>query len=305
MNYPNNQIDFEKMFSTEKKCLEYLIAVRWFDDYTCSQCNNNSYWFTSKNRIVCRNCGFQTTPLAGTVFEQTNKPLSLWFRAIWWMIAQKNGVSASGLQKVLGLGSYTTAWTWLQKLRHLTVNPDREKLNGIIEVDETLVGGKSKGKRGRGALNKGIVIIAVEILAKGTGRIRLGKVPKATGKNLLKFITDNIEQKSTVITDGWKGYSKVNESGYIHKIELSVVKSQDEELLANAHRVASLLKRWLIGTHQNFVSAKRLKYYLDEFVFRYNRRSSKSRGLLFYRIIEQAVKHKPIKYADVFKNLST
>ena len=299
MDYPGNQIEFENMFCDEQKCLDYLIQFKWKDGFVCPKCENNSYWHSTRKRIVCTKCNYQTTPLAGTIFEQTNKPLFLWFRAIWWMIAQKSGVSAKGLQKVLGIGSYKTAWTWLQKLRLLTVNPERQKLSGTIEVDETLVGGKRTGKRGRGAEGKTLVVIAIEILEKGTGRIRVAKVASATKKNLLSFIVDNIEKGSTIITDGLNSYKTLPNVGYRHIIERGVVKYPDEEILPNAHRVASLLKRWLLGTHQNFTSSGRLPSYLDEFVFRYNRRKSKSRGLLFKRIIEQAVYHEPVQYSVI------
>lgn len=211
------------------------------------------------------------------------------------MIAQKGGVSAKGLQKVLGIRSYKTALIWLQKLRLLTGDPKRQKLSGTIEVDETLVGGKKTGKRGRGAEGKTLVVITIEILEKGTGRIRVAKVASATKKNLLSFIVDNIEKGSTIVTDGLNSYKTLPDAGYRHIIERGVVKYPDEKILPNAHRVASLLKRWLLGTHQNFTSSKRLPLYLDEFVFRYNRRKSKSRGLLFKRIIEQAVCHEPVK----------
>lgn len=299
MTYPKNQIEFEKMFATEEDCIKYIIALRWPEGFACPNCSKNVYWFASKNRIICAACEYQTTAIAGTVFEQTNKPLTIWFRAIWWMIAQKNGVSATGLQKILGLGSYRTAWTWLHKLRLLTVNPGREVLSGVVEIDETFIGGKAKGKRGRGAENKSIVVIAVEILEKGTGRVRLGIVPEASGRYLLKWIRMNVRQGSLIITDGWKGYNCIKQNGYEHRIEKVTVKDDDEEILPNAHRVASLLKRWLIGTHQNFTSRDRLNSYLDEYVFRYNRRTSKSRGLLFKRVMEQAVLHKPVKYTEI------
>ncbi|MCH7656956.1 MAG: IS1595 family transposase [Bacteroidetes bacterium] len=299
MTYPKNQIEFEKMFATEEDCIKYIIALRWPEGFACPNCSKNVYWFASKNRIICAACEYQTTAIAGTVFEQTNKPLTIWFRAIWWMIAQKNGVSATGLQKILGLGSYRTAWTWLHKLRLLTVNPGREVLSGVVEIDETFIGGKAKGKRGRGAENKSIVVIAVEILEKGTGRVRLGIVPEASGRYLLKWIRMNVRQGSLIITDGWKGYNRLKQNGYEHRIEKVTVKDDDEEMLPNANRVASLLKRWLIGTHQNFTSRNRLISYLDEYVFRYNRRTSKSRGLLFKRVMEQAVLHKPVKYTEI------
>lgn len=299
MEIPEHQISFEKMFNTEE---QYLMGLRWAEGYECSRCKNKSFWIGSKKRIICTRCEFQTTAIAGTIFEQTNKPLVLWFRAIWWMIAQKNGVSASGLQKILGFGSYQTAWTWLQKLRLLTVAPDRKKLSGEVEVDETFVGGKKKGKRGRGSENKSLVVIAVEVLKEGTGRIRLQIVPSATAKSLTHFITTHIQIGSTIITDGWTGYSNVSKKGYEHQVQKLEEKVNDEQMLPNAHRVASLLKRWLIGTHQNYVSSHRLQNYLEEFVFRYNRRKSNSRELLFQRIMEQAVKHKPVKYQEIMHN---
>ncbi len=221
------------------------------------------------------------------------------------MISQKNGVSASGLQKILGLGSYQTAWTWLQKLRLLTIDPDRKKLVGKVEVDETFIGGKKEGKRGRGSENKTLVVIAVEIQNKGTGRIRLQIVPSGSAKDLTKFITTHIEVGSSIITDGWTGYSKVSVKGYKHQIQCVKWEEDEEQMLPNAHRVASLLKRWLLGTHQNYVSPSRLQNYLEEFVFRYNRRKSNSRGLLFQRIMEQAVKHNPVKYKEIMSNSST
>jgi transposase-like protein len=305
MEIPEHQLSFEKMFNTEEQCLHYVIDLRWPDSYECSRCKNKFYWIGSKKRIICTRCEFQTTVISGTIFEQTNKPLVLWFRAIWWMISQKNGVSAIGLQKILGLGSYKTAWTWLQKLRLLTVNPDRGKLIGEVEVDETFIGGKKEGKRGRGSEKKSLVVIAVEVLKKGTGRIRLQIVLSASAKDLTQFINTHIEPGSTIITDGWKGYSRVSGKGYYHQIQSLKENGNEDQMLANAHRVASLLKRWLLGTHQNYVSPRRLQNYLEEFVFRYNRRKSNSRGLLFQRIMEQAVKHNPVKYEEIMSNSIT
>lgn len=305
MEIPEHQLGFEKMFNTEDQCLHYVMDLRWPDGYECSRCKNKYYWIGSKKRIICTRCEFQTTAISGTIFEQTNKPLVLWFRAIWWMISQKNGVSAIGLQKILGLGSYKTAWTWLQKLRLLTVNPDRGKLIGEVEVDETFIGGKKEGKRGRGSEKKSLVVIAVEVLKKGTGRIRLQIVPSASAKDLTQFITTRIELGSTIITDGWTGYSRVSGKGYYHQIQSLKENGNEDQMLPNAHRVASLLKRWLLGTHQNYVSPSRLQNYLEEFVFRYNRRKSNSRGLLFQRIMEQAVKHNPVKYEEIMSNSIT
>ncbi len=215
------------------------------------------------------------------------------------MIAQKNGVSAKGLQRILGIGSYQTAWTWLHKYRRLMVLPDRAKLSDIVEVDETYVGGKKAGKRGRGAEGKVIVAIAVETRDKATGRVRLSVVDDVTSTSLIQFVKDNVYKGSTVITDDWGSYNNLPKFGYKHQIQTATKKLDDVEILPNVHRVASLLKRWLLGTHQNYASDGKLQHYLNEFAFRYNRRTSKKRGLLFHRIIEQSVNHSPIRNTDV------
>lgn len=295
-------MEFDKTFASEGDCVQYLIEVKWPLGYKCSKCSHNEYWVLSRKRLKCKKCLDICTITSNTFFDQSNKPLTLWFRAIWWMIAQKNGVSASGLQSILGIGSYKTAWVWLHKLRTLMVFPNRDKLSGKVEIDETFVGGVAEGKRGRGAENKSLVVIAVEVLPKGTGRVRLGLIPSAEGNQLLGFIIENVAKGATVLTDGWSGYAQVGENGYVHVKQKQVIASNDEEMLPNVHRIAALLKRWLLGTHQNYTSQDRLQKYLDEFSFRYNRRKSKSRGLLFHRIIEQAMTREPILTKDVLEN---
>ena len=296
MKIPKNQLEFEKMFSDENQCLNYLQELRFPDGYSCRKCKHNEHWLNNRGLLVCKKCKDELSLITGTIFQNSKKPLVLIFRALWWMVAQKNGVSASGLQRVLGLGSYRTAWTWLHKFRRLMVFPGRDKLSGIVEVDETLVGGKKSGKRGRGAEGKLLVVIAIEIVDMGTGRVRMSQIPDASGNSLKKFIEENIEKGSTLITDGWKGYSGISKKGYKHVIDDKTKKLETEEVLPNIHRIASLLKRWLLGTHQNFVGEKYLSYYLDEYTFRYNRRKSHSRGLLFQRLVEQGVKHEPVEY---------
>jgi len=297
MIFPLTQMDFEKMFSTEEQCLDYLISLKWKEGYICKDCGHNQYWLLSRRRISCKKCRSQASITLGTIFEQSNKPLTLWYRTIWAMVVQKNGISAIGIQRIMGFGSYQTAWTWLHKLRMLTVLSTRNKLNGRVEVDETLLGGKRKGKRGRGAEGKVLVAIAVEIFEKGTGRVRLSRIPNATMNNLKKFIENNIELGAELITDGWKSYRNIE--GYKHTVVENKVNSGNENLLPNVHRVASLLKRWLLGTHQNYITGNKTKNYLDEFVFRYNRRKSSSRGLIFQRVMEQAANHLPIKCTEV------
>jgi transposase-like protein len=294
-----NQMEFEKKFINDQDCLKYLTSIRWPNGFICPYCNSNKYWVKTRNRYVCKSCMKESTAISGTIFHKSTKSLAIWFHALWWMVAQKNGVSAKGLQKILGLGSYQTAWTWLHKFRRLMIIPGREMLKGIVEVDETFIGGKKPGKRGRGAEGKSCVIIGVEIKEKATGRIRLSVIPNATKKSLHGFIKDNIEKGSTIITDDWRGYKNINKDGYNHKIENKKVKEAGEEILPHVHRTASLLKRWLLGTHQSYLNKNKLAYYLDEYTFRYNRRASKSRGLLFYRLIEQAVEHQPVTYQNI------
>jgi transposase-like protein/DNA-directed RNA polymerase subunit RPC12/RpoP len=301
MNYPANQMEFEKMFKTEQDCINYLESLRWPNGFECPQCGSIRFWKKNKGRYECSDCHKETTVTTNTMFHKTTKPLTIWFRAIWWMIAQKNGVSAKGLQKVLGLGSYQTAWTWLHKFRRLMVLSGRNKLKGIVEVDEVLVGGKTSGKRGRGAEGKSLISVAVEVKGRKTGRVRLEKIPDASASSLKGFIERNIEPSSIIITDAWPSYSGLEEMGYVHKVQKSVVKEDDEEILPNVHRIASLLKRWLLGTHQSYMNKNKLGYYLDEYVFRYNRRASNSRGLLFLRLLEQAVITEPVTYRKIIK----
>ena len=299
MRIPVNQIEFEKMFTTEKQCLDYLKELRFPKGYSCRKCQHNEYWVNNRGIMVCKNCKNELSITSGTIFHRSKLPLVVIFRALWWMVAQKNGVSAVGIQRVLGLGSYRTAWVWLHKFRRLMVFPGRNKLSGKIEVDETLVGGKRSGKRGRGAEGKSLVVIAVEIMEKGTGRVRMSLISDASKKSLKKFINENIETGSNLITDRWKGYTGISKSGYQHEIEDKTKLLDGEEILPNVHRIASLLKRWLLGTHQNYIGEGYLSYYLDEYTFRYNRRKSNSRGLLFQRLIEQGVLHEPVEYKSI------
>ncbi len=292
-------MEFEKMFKTEQDCIDYLTSIRWLRGFVCPICGSIRYWKKSLGRYECSDCHTETTITNGTIFHKSTKPLLIWFHAIWWIVAQKNGVSAKGLQKILGLGSYKTAWAWLHKFRRLMVLSGRTKLKGVVEVDEVFVGGKTSGKRGRGAEGKSIVVVAVEVIGKKTGRVRLAKVPNSTTETLSKFIEDNIEKSSTIITDEWPSYNKLGNMGYIHKTQKATAKDGEEEVLPNVHRIASLLKRWLLGTHQSYLNKNKLEYYLDEYVFRYNRRSSKSRGLLFLRLIEQAVSIAPVSYKQI------
>jgi transposase-like protein len=198
-----------------------------------------------------------------------------------------------GMQRLLGLGSYHTAWHWLHKLRRARVRPGRDRLAGTVEVDEIFIGGERPGKRGRGAAGKTLGVIAAQADGTRIGRIRLARVASASGNPLEAAVGQAVEPGSTVRTDGWRGYNGLNDRGYEHAV-IRPTPAVGENLLPLANRVAALLKRWLLGTHQGAVQPEHLDYYLDEFTFRFNRRTSGSRGLLFYRLLDQAVHLPPV-----------
>lgn len=301
-DYPRNLPEFDARFVSEEACREYLAKLRWPEGFVCPRCQGGEAWTTQRNLLVCRACQYQTSLTAGTVLEGTRKPLTLWFKAMWWVTTQKNGASALGLQRVLGLGTYYTAWTWLHKLRRAMVRPGRDRLNGRVEVDETYVGGLEEGVRGRETKKKALVIVAAQEDGKRIGRIRLRRIPDASRDRLHGFIRDSVEPGSVVHTDGWESYAGLTE--YRH--EVTILKGRVEsaaELLPRVHRVISLLKRWLLGTHQGAVSPEHLDYYLDEFAFRFNRRGSQSRGKLFYRLLQQAVAIEPTPYKDLVRHV--
>lgn len=247
--------------------------------------------------MQCQACGHQTSVTAGTIFQDTRKPMVDWFRAMYWLTSQKNGASAIGLQQVLGLGSYKTAWTWLHKLRRAMVRPGRDRLSGTVEVDETYLGGLEEGVRGRQTDRKSLIVIAAQEDGAGIGRIRMKRIPDASAGSLLAFLAEAVEPGSTVHTDGWLGYLPVEGKGYIHRVTIGNGKNESaSELLPRVHRIASLVKRWILGTHQGAVSHEHLEFYLDEFTFRFNRRRSRDRGKLFYRLAQQAVIVDPVPY---------
>jgi transposase-like protein len=222
----------------------------------------------------------------------------MWFVAMWYVVNQKNGVSTLGLQRVLGLARYETAWLWLHRLRIAMVRPGRDRLSGTVEVDEAYIGGKREGKRGRGAAGKSLVLVVAEDKDNHIGRIRLRCISDASAMSLMPAIEESVEPGSIVRTDGWSSYSGLNSKGFTHNV---VRQSADigENLLPLANRAISLLKRWLLGTHQGAVHPSHLDYYLDEFTFRFNRRTSRSRGKLFYRLVQQAVTTTPVKDIEI------
>lgn len=291
--YPADMTEFMDMFPDESSCLEYLSSVRWPDGYVCRRCGGHEAWKMSSGLYRCEKCRYAGSVTAGTLFQDTRKPLRLWFQAIWYVVNQKNGVSALGVQQALGLGSYHTAWEWLHKLRRAMVRSGRDRLAGIVEMDETMIGGLHEGRLGRGDARKALVLVAAEKTEDGIGRVRLAVIPDASGATLSKLTLQMVDPGSTIQTDGWRGYNVLSSNGYIHKPCVHK-NAPDKDATPTAHLVASLLKRWLLGTHQGAVSHEHLPYYLDEFTFRFNRRTSRSRGKLFYRLFEQALQSDPV-----------
>jgi transposase-like protein len=298
-DYPSTLMELERRFSTNGACREYLLALRWADGWVCPRCGGGRGLPIRRGLFRCRDCCYEASVMAGTIFQDTHMPLTVWFRAMWYVTSQKNGVSALGLQRVLGLGSYKTAWAMLHKLRRAMVRPGRDRLRGTVEVDETYWGGREEGVVGRLTEDKALIVVAAEEDGRGIGRIRLRRIPDLTKASLHGFIRQAIEPGSTVQTDGWHAYLGLR--GYIHDRQVQVAQEDGERLLPRAHRVVSLLKRWLLGTHQGAIGHDHLDYYLDEFTFRFNRRKSASRGKLFFRLAQQAVQVAPAPFAILIK----
>jgi len=294
-------MELEGRFSAERNCRQYLAELRWPSGFVCPRCGGSEAWdMKAANRWVCRACRYQVSIMAGTVFQDTHLSLRTWFRAMWHMTSQKNGISALGLQRVLGLGSYKTAWAMLHKLRRAMIRPGRDRLQGTVEVDETYWGAEEEGVRGREIEEKTPIMIAVEVRGRGMGRIRLRRVLDLHQTTLHGFIREMIETGSTVQTDGLPAY--IGLKGYTH--DRRVQRRQldgKEHLLPRVHRVVSLLKRWMLGTHQGAIGHEHLNDYLNEFTFRFNRRTSASRGKLFYRLVQQAVAVGPAPFRVITK----
>jgi transposase-like protein len=299
VEYPRNWHELLEWFPDDASCLRYLERLRWGDGFVCRFCGTvgGGWWQMADGLRRCAACRGETSVTAGTIFAGTRTPLVSWFAAVWYVVNQKQGVSALGLQRVLGLGSYQTAWAWLHKLRRAMVRPGRELLDGVVEVDETAIGGLRAGRRGRGADGKALVAIAVECHDGGPGRIRMRRIPNATKPVLTDFVLDHVQRGSEVRTDGWVSYDDIGRHRFQHVVtNVSASGDPAHVVMPEVHRVASLLKRWLLGTHQGAVSHDQLDYYLDEFTFRFNRRRARHRGLLFYRLLEGAVATDPHPY---------
>ena len=310
-DYPADWNEFLTWFGSEESCLTYLERLRWPTEFVCPACGCiDQPYRSSRGRIVCRACGHQCTVTAGTIFEKTRTPLRVWLAAAWYLTSQKQGVNALGLQRVLGLGSYQTAWAMLHRFRAAMVRPGRERLHGKVEVDETYLAISDRqspiAKKGRKHnTTKTLIIIAVEMLEpKGFGRIRLQRIRDDSPESVLSFVQEVIEPGATVHTDGLASYRTLPDLGYVHQRTVMLGSDVAAHVsMPGVHRVAALLKRWILGTHHGAVQPAHLDAYLDEFVFRFNRRSSSSRGMLFYRLLQQAVVTNPVTYGDVVQKI--
>lgn len=304
-DYPNTYKEFTQMFPDDTACAAFLERLRWPEGFLCPICQSASIpwkatWKENSYRLLCPICHHKTSMTAGTIFDKTRTPLSTWFEAAWHVNTAKNGMSAKTLERTIGI-NYKVAWMMLHRFRVAMVNTERSKLSGVVEIDESFVGGEEQGsKRGRGT-NKSIVVIAVEIKQpKGFGRVRMRHIPDCSGESLLPFACDVIVPGSVVRTDGWTGYNRLSDHGFIRDIIVQSSSSDPAHVsMPGVHRIASLLKRWILGTHQGSVLPPHLQSYLEEFTFRFNRRTSRSRGLVFRRLLEQAVITKPTTMADV------
>jgi transposase-like protein len=300
VHYPRAEADLRSWFATDADCLDYLEWLRWPQGFVCPRCAAADGWRLRDGRFECRPCGARTSVTAGTIFDRTRTPLTVWFAACWLFVSRKNGVSALGLQKTLGIGSYQTAWAMLHRIRSALVRPGRDRLSGRVEVDECLIGGHADGDLGGRAMGEKVLVgIAVEMLSpKGLGRCRMSVIPIATGPVLRRFLMYNVVEGSTVVTDGFKSYWPATRGWYIHERHVAPGVS-GPEALPGTHRLASLVKRWLLGTRHSTMDEAHTQLYLNEYVFRFNRRRSRSRVLLFYRLLELAVDHDPVRYRDL------
>ena len=293
IEYPDSMQEFFERFPDDEACRQYVARVRWSNGFKCSACGHTRAWKKSRGTYRCVRCRHDTSVTAGTLFGDSRIPIRVWFQAVWLVVSQKHGMSALGISRAIGITRQKTGWYLLQRIRKAMVRIGRERLTGTVEVDEVFLGGVKPGKRGRGALGKVRILVAVEDKGKaGLGRIRISIISDASFVSLHRAIKEMVEPGSTIRTDGWEGYTPIGKRGYRHKVVERQPTVPGDDSTPLAHRITSLLKRWLLGTHQGGVRHSHIASYLDEFVFRFNRRTSRSRGKLFFRLVENMVQEK-------------
>jgi len=294
-DFPRSLSEFQSRFASEEACQRYLLACRWPDGFRCPSCGEGeSYPLVTRELLQCRSCRRQTSVTAGTVLDRTRMPLPLWFSAAYLVTTHTPGFSALQLQRQLGLSRYETAWTMLQKLRRAMVRPERDRLSGTVEVDETYVGGVEEGRRGgrQRDSKKSIVAGAVEVRGRGSGRIRLAVIADLSAASFGRFAEASVAPASTILTDGWQAYRALS-GCYDHRPSVIGDPKNAAKLLPRVHRAFANLKTWLKGTHHG-VSAKHLPHYVDEFVFRFNRRRTPMAA--FQSLLGLAAQHPPTAY---------
>lgn len=293
--FPKTLEEFERTFPDEEACRSFLVELRWNGHPKCSRCESDSLWLLSNGRFECSSCGRQTSVTAGTPLHGTRKPLRLWFRAIWEMTTHKGGISAKDLQRIMGFGSYETAWSWLHKLRRCAFSRRRKPLQGPVQLDDGYVGGLDQ-RPGRPKGNKALVIVAAE----RNGRVRMEHSPNLTKKSVNSFASRNISPESHITTDGYRSYSEKSLGPRPHHRHIQKKKRHIEfDPLQQVHFALSLFKRCWIGTYHGAISRKHMQVYLDEFEFRYNRRKTVGVGRIAARLFQSLVGLPPLTYASI------
>jgi len=278
-DFPKTATEFEARFATEEDCRAHWIEARWGGNPACARCNSTRVWIERGGFLFeCADCRHQTSLTSGTLLEKTRKPLKMWFRAVFEISTRRTGISAKDLQRIMGFGSYKTAWSWLHKLRAAMVRPQREPLGPFVQVDEVLVGGK-------GGPHKELVLVAAE----ADGRVRLAHAENNDADTLKRFVDGQIAADAQVVSDGHAGYNKRSLDKQRH----------ESDARQGCHWTTSLLKRWLLGTHAGAVRPKHLQAYLDEFAFRHNRRKTNGVGRIAARVIEQLVALPPLPMRNI------
>jgi transposase-like protein len=296
-DFPTSLPEFQRRFPDEDACAQYLFELRWPEGFRCPRCDHDHAWAleTKAWTFECAGCGRQTSVTAGTVMHGSKLSLEIWFWAAYLMATHSNGISALQLQKQLGLGSYKTAWLLCGKLRRAMVNPERTALSALVEIDETSIPHRTKhdpvaGGQGRSHDGKLLVAVAVEIRGKAPGRIRLSKIDDYSADSLHRFIAANVSPAATAKTDAWQGYSGAPVDEHDPHV---IGKMAAHVILPWVHRVIANLKRWALGVYHG-VRAKHIQTYLDEFVFRFNRRRNRHAG--FRSLLANGAKIAPVTY---------
>ena len=263
-DYPRSYAQLRGWFDEDGKCLDYLDWLRWPDGFVCPRCGSDHGWRASDLRWRCAGCDRRVSVTAGTIFDKTRTPLTVWFAAGWLLVNSKTGVSATQLRREMELGSVQTAWAMLHRYRTVMVRPGRDRLRGDVEVDESFLGGPEPGVPGRGALGKVLFAAAVEVNEGRIGRARLGVIPDASAVSLAAFLDANVEPGSRVITDGWSAYPAATRERYTHQgTSIATSGLHAHEVLPAVHLVFSLVKRWVMGTMQGSVSPEHVQAYFD------------------------------------------